>query len=188
MIDALIPEESPDVSTHLQGRTGLADMPFTSSSTLQHDLPTIFRGAPVKSLLVDCEHCEEDMPGWTATLSAFPALEQVELLGEGILTPFWSALRQISEVAIAGGQQGSEPLPCPALRCIKIEGVFNVDKETLDEIVGCLRVRAEHGSRLEELILMVHIEDPNDLAHEVLHPTYLPQLQALVGQATYENL
>lgn len=123
---------------------------------------------------------------WVTLFHSFPTLETLEVDGWGLATGLWKGLRIASRTPEANPGVPDLVGPtvvCHGLHTIRLGRYLRVDEQLLDEIVECLRVRADRGTRLRELYMMLWHHHHQDYAG--MKETYVPLLQDLVEEVSY---
>lgn len=136
---------------------------------LLRDLVAIFAGAPLVEICIESHGSskirEED---WVLALNAFPTLECLSVLGTGggewdarytLLDALQSAPPKKSRGKKKGKGSSSTLTPAlwPQLKSLTIlaDALHKEDEELAEELAMCLKNRADRGSRLQELRLIL---------------------------------
>ena len=159
------------------------------------DLHDICRGTQLTKLEVWGHHDIVTPEPWILVLRASPKLEFLKICGWGLTTGFWDGLRAASlppgsdpnadpnVVNAPESEPSTDAVACPGLRTIRLEGYLNVDECLFEAIVESLRVRAERGTRLDEIYLALHHHRFQNYGE--LKKAFMPRLTEWVRDVRY---
>ncbi len=150
------------------------------------DFVELLTGAPaVKSLTIDTDFCNLGVEDIQDMLASLPSLEELQLEGRcsySSLEDVRNALDPSEEAAIL----------CPKLKTITVDNgdpPWYGGDGFFEEILPILSERAARGSRLRslKLELMEGVEDEgSETEYRRLRATYLPELEKVVDEVTYD--
>ncbi|KAM5544291.1 hypothetical protein V8D89_001951, partial [Ganoderma adspersum] len=142
------------------------------------DLLAVFGAAPLTHLEVVGSCATVTAETWTTVFRTFPCLVSLEAAAEGALFVGLQAAESPASLTPDNAESDSPTIACRGLERISVfhySNLLHTPESVLEPAIDCLRYRAEKGTRLKELRMMLNMQ--MDSAQR-----YLPHLKDLVSE------